>query len=176
MLQFTPFPILMTQRLVLRQLEIDDENEIFILRSDERILKFINIPKAKNLEDARAYITMISKLIAENVSILWGMTLRENSEKIIGTICLWNFSKELNRAEIGYVLHPDFQGKGIMQEAAEKVIDYGFNILQLDTIEADLHPNNLKSINLLKRNNFTFLKVEEPLVIYSLAKGEAILR
>lgn len=171
MIKFTPFPNLSTNRLLLRQLTLEDENEIFFLRSDERILEFINIPKAKTLEDAKAYIQMINNLINENISILWGMTLKENTEKIIGTICLWNISEELNRGEIGYVLHPDFQGKGIMQEAAEKVVDFGFETMKLNTIEAHLHQNNLKSINLLKRNHFTFYKKLEKLVVYTLARN-----
>ena len=142
------------------------------MRSDEGMLEFIDIPKAETLEDARDYIRMINRLIAANESILWGITLQENAQKIIGTICFWNISIEQNKAEIGYMLHPDFQGKGMMQEAVEKVIDYGFNTLRFNTIEADIHPKNIKSIKLLERNNFTFERDSEDMVIYSLAKNE----
>ncbi len=170
MLQFTPFPILSTERLTLRQLRIDDKKEILFMRSDEEMLEFIDIPKAETLEDARDYIRMINKGVSENEWIFWGITLQENDQKIIGTICLWNISIDKNKAEIGYVLHPDVQGKGIMQEAAEKVIEYGFKSMELNTIEADLHPKNIKSIKLLERNDFTFEKELEKLVVYSLAK------
>src|SRR5690606_2517771 len=104
------------------------------------------------------FIRKINKGIAENESILWGITLNENVQKIIGTICLWNVSIEENKAEIGYVLHPDFQGKGIMQEAVKAVIDYGLNTMQLDKIEASIHPENIKSIRLLEKYDFVYEK------------------
>ncbi len=154
MISFTPFPNLSTDRLILRQLQIDDENEILFLRSDERMLEFTGIPKAKSLDDARAYIEKINKGIAADEWIMWGITLKENDRKIIGTICFWNLSKEKNKAEIGYVLHPDFWGKGIMQEAAERVIVFGFETMKLDFIDTDLDPKNQRSIKLLERNHF----------------------
>ncbi len=174
-LRFTPYPILSTERLTLRQLKSSDDDEIFILRSDSRVLQFIDIPVAKNTGDAREFIRKINKGIAENESILWGITLNENVQKIIGTICLWNVSIEENKAEIGYVLHPDFQGKGIMQEAVKAVISYGFNDMQLDKIEAGIHPENIKSIRLLEKYDFVYEKKEEELVVYSLLKSTAVL-
>ena len=121
MIKFTPFPNLETDRLALRQLKQEDENEIYFMRSDKGVLEFIDIPFAKNLDDARVYIDMINGGIAKDEWIFWGITLKEDFSKIIGTICLWNISKEVNKAEIGYILHPNFQGKGMMQEATEKV-------------------------------------------------------
>lgn len=171
MFNFTPFPNLTSERLTLRKLRLEDENEVFFLRSDNRVLKFIDIPIAKSLEDARTYIRMINKGIDENEWVLWGITLKEAESKIIGTICLWNISKEKNKGEIGYLLHPDFQRKGYMQEATVKVIDFGFNTMNLDVIDADLHSKNDKSLKLLKRNNFAFERESGNMVIYSLAKS-----
>ena len=54
----------------------------------------------------------------------------------------------------GYALHPDQQGKGLMQEAMTAVLEYGFKIMKLHSIEANVNPNNLSSIKLLVRNNF----------------------
>ncbi len=171
MFNFSPFPNLTSERLTLRKLRLEDENEVFFLRSDNRVLKFIDIPIAKSLEDARTYIRMINKGIDENEWVLWGITLKEAESKIIGTICLWNISKEKNKGEIGYLLHPDFQRKGYMQEATVKVIDFGFNTMNLDVIDADLHSKNDKSLKLLKRNNFAFERESGNMVIYSLAKS-----
>ncbi|MEO6167004.1 MAG: GNAT family N-acetyltransferase [Chitinophagales bacterium] len=166
-LNFTPFPILTTKRLQLRQLTTADANEILIHRSDERILEFIDIPKASTLEDALAFIHKINKGIAENESIFWGIQLKERP-LLIGSICLWNISKEENSGEIGYMLHPDSQGKGIMQEALEKVIEFGFINLKLKTVVADVHPNNLKSIQLLKKNGFVYKATIKDMVVYEL--------
>ncbi|MEO6328855.1 MAG: GNAT family protein [Ginsengibacter sp.] len=73
---------------------------------------------------------------------------------LIGTICFWNINKEHYRSEIGYALHPGYQGKGIMQQALIAVLDYGFKTMKLHSIEANVNPCNISSINLLERNNF----------------------
>ncbi len=170
-MNFTPFPNLFTERLSLRQMNSNDENEIFVLRSDERVLQYINIPKAETIDDARKFIEKINTCILNNESVLWAISLK-NSTTLIGTICFWNIDKENSVAEMGYILHPDFQGKGIMQEAITRIIDYGFNTMKLKAIVADLHCNNIKSLKLLERNGFTYTKKsdESDLVIYTLTR------
>src|SRR5271169_4733940 len=125
-INFIPFPNLTTERLVLRQLIAEDETAIFKLRSDESIAKFLTRPLCKTIEEARAFITKINTGISNNEWLYWTLTLKNNNE-LIGTICLWNISREHARAEVGFELLPDFQGKGFMQEALTRVLDYGFN-------------------------------------------------
>lgn len=84
---------------------------------------------------------------------MWGITLRDQ-DTIIWTICFWNLDLENYRSEIGFELHPDLHGKGIMQEALAKILEYGFNKMNLHSVEAQVNPNNLSSIKLLSRNNF----------------------
>jgi ribosomal-protein-alanine N-acetyltransferase len=67
---------------------------------------------------------------------------------------LWNISREENKAEVGYELLPDFQGKGIAQEAMLVVLDYGFNIMLLNKIEAYTHKENSASQKLLEKFGF----------------------
>ena len=152
-LNFTPFPDLKTQRLHLRQLKKEDANEIFILRSDESVNKFLDRQKAKTIEDALQHIDKINTGIKNNENIQWAITLKDNPV-LIGTISLWNIVKEKDCAEIGYELLPQFQGKGIMQEALSKVLVYVFENLNFKTIEAWLRADNLRSIKLLEKNNF----------------------
>ncbi len=165
-----PFPNIITERLSLRQLKIEDENEIFVLRSDERVLKYLDIPIAKTIDDARNFIEKINNGIINNEWIYWGITLK-NKTKLIGTICIWNISKDGLTADIGYVLHPDFQGRGIMREALIKVINYGFEIMKLKSIDADVDPNNFKSIKLLEKNGFLYNRISDNGVIYSVVKN-----
>ncbi len=166
-LNLNPFPVLETERLLLRQLTEDDAQEIFIHRSDKRILEFIDIPIASSIEDALAFIKKINNLIAANESAYWGIQLK-GRRQIIGTICLWNVDYKDEKAETGYVLHPDFQGKGFMQESITAVIDFGFHNLDLKKMVAEVHHNNLPSIKLLRRNGFTFDSLSGDFEIYSL--------
>ena len=88
-----------------------------------------------------------------NDSILWGICLKDTAP-VIGTIGYWQIQKEHYRAETGYMLHPDYQGKGIMDEALKAVIKYGFETMQLHSIEANVNPANAASMKLLEKNGF----------------------
>jgi ribosomal-protein-alanine N-acetyltransferase len=151
-LNFTPFPVVTTERLILRQLTIKDAKEIMILRSDEQVNKFIDRPKSIDLNEAKKFIEKINTGIT-NDWIYWALTLKDD-DTLIGTICLWNISVESDTAELGYELHPDFQGKGIMREAISKIIEHGFNKMKLEIITAFTRPDNSRSTNLLMKYNF----------------------
>jgi len=110
---FKPFPEIKSERLFLRKIEETDCDVILFLRSDEAVTKFIERPenrKTKNISDAIKFIKELDEYLETNKSISWGITLK-NDPKIIGTICLWNFSKDKKTAEVGYDLNPDFQKK-----------------------------------------------------------------
>jgi len=152
-IRFTPFPTLTTERLTLRQMTMDDENEVFALRADPSVSAFIGRPLAQSVDEARRFIEKINDGLARNESPYWAIALKDEN-KLIGTICLWNIVAEQAKAEIGYELVPAHQGKGIMQEAFTAVVRYGFERMKLDTIEALPSPNNERSIKLLERNHF----------------------
>ena len=157
-MKFKPFPAIDTKRLLLRKIEASDYNQILFLRSDKTVNKYIKRPenrKTKNKEDALKFIEEITEAIEDSKTISWGITLK-NTDKIIGTICLWNFSKNNKIAEVGYDLNPLFQKKGIMSEALNGIIYFGFVNLKLDKIEAFTHTNNENSKRLLKKNGFQF--------------------
>ncbi|MBC1558757.1 GNAT family N-acetyltransferase [Listeria booriae] len=148
------FPTLYTERLTLRETTNDDCDSIFALRSNESVAAFQERPLQGNMEEALAFIEKINAGVANNDWIFWALTLKETDE-LIGTVCLWNYSENLTRADLGYELMPHSQGQGYMQEALESVLTYGFNQLPLNRIDAVTHKDNIASINLLKNFNFT---------------------
>jgi ribosomal-protein-alanine N-acetyltransferase len=150
---FTSFPILTTERLTLRQLVLADEQEIFTLRSDGEINKYLDRQLSNTIDDARNFINKVNENFNKNDSLYWAITLSDRNI-LAGTICLFGFSDENNKCEIGYELLTNFQGQGIMREAAEKVIDYAFNIIKVREIEAFLHKDNQRSIMLLEKLSF----------------------
>jgi [ribosomal protein S5]-alanine N-acetyltransferase len=147
------FPILTTERLTLRQLSIDDQHDIFALRSDPKINKFLNRQPCKTNEDAINFINKVNDNIDKNGSYYWTITLT-GTKTLVGTICLFDFSSENNSCEIGYELMTKFQGQGIMKEAAQVVIDYAFQDLRFKKILAFTHHENRDSTNLLLKFNF----------------------
>jgi len=155
----TPFPILTTERLILRQLVISDEQEIFILRSHTEINKYLDRQISNTIDDARNFINKVNENINKSDSLYWAITLSDKNI-LVGTICLFGFSDENYKCEIGYELLTNFQGQGIMKEAVEKVIDYAFNTIKVKKIEAFLHRDNQSSIKLLEK--FSFRNSNEP--------------
>ena len=159
---FSPFSILTTKQLRMRRLAIADEQEIFALRTDPEINKYLNRPSSHSLDDARNFINKVNENIDKNNTLYWAITLT-GSDILIGTICLFGFIYESAECEIGYELSPSFQGRGIMTEAAEKVVDYAFHTLKVQKMEACLHRDNQPSIKLLEKLEFIRSKSYEEL-------------
>ncbi|MGE5520427.1 MAG: GNAT family N-acetyltransferase [Candidatus Dadabacteria bacterium] len=150
---FKPFPVLTTERLLLREVTLEDVNDILALRSDEDCMRYIDRPRAQTKDDAREYIRRIIDMMERNDGVNWGISLK-GTNNIIGTISYWQMQKEHDRAEIGYMISPQYQGKGLMQEALEAVLKYGFEVMKLHSIEANVNPSNDRSIKILEKNNF----------------------
>jgi [ribosomal protein S5]-alanine N-acetyltransferase len=152
-INFNPFPALDTGRLVLRRLTMNDCYELLQLRTNDSVNQYLDRNKSMNMDEATAFVEKINKVIDEQVSVYWVISLK-NDPKLIGTICLWNFEPDKDLVELGYELMPAHQGKGIMQEAAERVIGYAFDVLKVKIITAVTHPDNAASVKLLTRNRF----------------------
>lgn len=152
-LNFDPFPVLATPRLILRAITQNDASDMFAMRSNIDAMKHIARPMATSIDDAIALITKIEKMIAANEGIAWGIVLPANN-KVIGTMSYHIIDKENFRAHVGYLLHPLYWKQGIADEALKVVLHYGFTTMNLHSIEAHVDPNNNASMALLHKNNF----------------------
>ena len=150
---FTPFPLLSTKRLILRQITKEDVKEAFQIRSDSNVMRYIDRPMAVTMEDAFQFIQRVEDNLTNSNGINWALTLKDD-DSLIGTIGFHRIEKENYRAEIGYMLATPFHRKGLMQEAITVAIDYGFKIMNLHSIEAKINPDNKASAGLLEKNGF----------------------
>lgn len=146
------FPILRTERLTLRKLSKKDYEEIFQLRSDKEINKFLDRKPSKTLEDSLKFISNIIE--NESDTLFYWVITKTGEDKLIGTICLFEFSGNLKTCEVGYELRTDYQGQGIMIEAVREVLEYAMTTLGIKTINARTHKDNQSSTKLLKKLNF----------------------
>jgi ribosomal-protein-alanine N-acetyltransferase len=150
---FEPFPIIETARLLLRKFEYTDSASLLLLRSHPSVMRYIDRPPMKTLEESDAMVKRILDSLAGNDGITWAITLR-GQPGIIGTIGFWRIMHEHHRAEIGYMISPDQQGTGLMQEAMTPILDYGFQKMKLHSVEAHVNPANKASIGILEKNKF----------------------
>ena len=152
-INFTPFPYLETNRLLLRKVVKSDANEIFALRSNPETMKYIPRPLVTTIEEALEHVAMIDAKIENNEGINWAITIKGNP-KLLGIIGHYRIKPEHYRAEIGYMLHPDYHGQGIISEAINSVVEYGFDVMKLHSIEGIIDPENLASGKVLEKNGF----------------------
>ena len=152
-INFTPFPNLATNRLLLRKLTPEDDRDIYYLRSDESVNYYLDRDKAQSLNDAKSFIEKINTMVDNNGGVYWAIIYKQEN-RLIGTICMFGFNSEEAKAEIGYELLPAFQGKGLMQEALSEVLNYASSVLHLQSLEACSHKHNESSIALLTKNEF----------------------
>lgn len=150
---FGPFPVLETNRLRLRQMRHSDTQAFYALRSNEAIMKYIGRERPKTPDEVKPLIDKILSDYEQSEGISWAITPKETGA-IIGTIGFWRIDKPNHRAEIGYLLHTDYWGKGIASEAMHAVLAYAFKELKFHAIEANVDPLNEASKKLLLRAGF----------------------
>ncbi len=150
---FDTFPLLDSERLIYRDFKESDAQNLFEIRSDKRVMNYMDTFKHQSIDDAKALIDSINTSFEEKNGINW-VVIEKSSEQFVGYFGFWRLMKDHCRAEVGYALSPDFWGKGYMTEAMNKMIGFGFNDLKLHSIEANVNPNNESSIKLLERSGF----------------------
>jgi [ribosomal protein S5]-alanine N-acetyltransferase len=163
------FPILETERLILRELTKEDAKDIFACFSNDNVTRYYGQDTLDNIEQAEKFVDFFSKNYNEKRGIRWGIEIK-GTKGIIGTIGFNAWFPKHKRAEIGYEIHPAHWRKGYTFEAASKVLSYGFNAMGLTRIGAVVFIDNDASNHLLTKMGF---QKEGILKKYMYQNGEA---
>jgi len=147
------FPVLDTERLMLRELKINDAQAILNCFSNSDVLRHYGQNPLTSLDQVKHIINNFSKNYDEKRGIKWGIELK-GQEGIIGTIGFQEWSTEHRRAEISYALFPESWGKGYAIEAVNRVISFGFQEMDLVRIGAIVFTENDASNKLLTKVGF----------------------
>ena len=148
------FPTLETPRLELRQITSSDAHAILQLFGDEAVVRYMDIAPLATLGEAQEIVDWADTLFAHGRGIRWGI-VRKGEATFIGTCGYHNWDHTSRRAEVGYDLAPARWGKGLMREALDAILPYGFEKMGLNRVQAMVHPDNARSIHLLQRLGFT---------------------
>jgi len=152
-MKFDPFPVLETERLILRKMSPDDRDDFFTMRSDKRMHEHTDTTPDHDISQTDEYLAKMLRGVDENRWIIWAIQHRA-SARVIGSVGIWNFNKTQTTAELSYGIAPEFQGKGYMSEALTRVIEYALNTLKLTALEAYTEAENTPSRRLLERIGF----------------------
>lgn len=146
------FPILITERLRLRQLSLADAPGLFRLRSDPDYCALTLMSVYHSVKEVEGYIGRILDGYKNGENLTWTITLKD-ADLHMGGVCLFNYSQDKKRAEIGYDLLPEHRGMGIVTEAVRAVAAHAFDN-GTEVVFADLLPINAKSVALIERIGF----------------------
>lgn len=152
-LNFEPFPKLITDRLVLREMKTSDKWAIFEYRADPDNFPYIDMPVYESVEEVSQYLVNMKDGVTNNKWIAWAICIKETDE-IIGTISLWNFDLKSEKGEAGFGLFPGFRHNGYMEESLQAVMEYGFRALSMKTIEAYIGEHNTPAIQVVKKLDY----------------------
>jgi len=152
---FSQFPELHTPRLLLRKVLETDIPDLFEFRSDPEVMKYIPRPIAKTEADVLPLLKMINDFLDQNERINWAIEWKETN-KVVGMMGFVNIEPQHSRAEVGYSMNRSWYRKGITREALTAIIDYGFQKLELHSVEAIIDAENAPSGGVLE--NFGFRK------------------
>lgn len=152
---FRRIPELTTERLILRRIRVADTADMYTYSKRADVTKYLLWDPHPSEEYTREYTTYLQSRYREGELYDWAITLRE-SGKMIGTCGFAAIYAADDRAEIGYVINPDFSSRGYASEAVAAVLAYGFSALKLNRIEARCFDANAASIRVMEKNGFLY--------------------
>ena len=148
------FPILETERLILRKLKIEDADAMYVYASNDDVTKYVLWDSHTSPEQTKQFLQfMIDKYKQENYA--WAVTLKD-SDEFIGTIDYVMLDHNERIGEIGYALSHLYWGKGYMSEAAKAVLHYGFTELHLERIQARCFAENIGSERVMQKAGMVY--------------------
>ncbi len=149
-------PILTSERLILRSLNINDASDMFDYAKRDNVGPKAGWKPHETIEETKEIISkMVSEFFTDdNIGIF--AIVDKSSLKMIGTLGLHRLSKRTGSVELGYVLNPDYWGRGLMVEAVTTVIPWIFNDLNLYRLECCHHDYNHQSKRVIEKLGFTF--------------------
>lgn len=148
-------PDLDTERLCLRHPCSRDTEAIFAIFGDPVPMRYWSHEPLDDLDAARDYLASIDAGFEQRALFQWAVTER-GADDLVGTVTLTAWDRVNRHAEIGFVLHPSYWGKGYASEAVRRVLAFGLDAMDLHRVEAELDPRNGASARLLERLGFRY--------------------
>ncbi len=147
---FSKIPTLKTERLILRKLNTDDYIDMYEYACKPEVTEYLLWSPHESLTHTRSYLQSLQPIYRRGEYYDWGIEERY-SGKMIGTCGYTEISPSNLRAEVGYVLNPEYCGKGYATEAVMAVIQFAFEELGINRVEARYMTGNGKSLAVMKR-------------------------
>ena len=152
---FSDMPTLTTEHLILRPMRVSDARDMFDYAKRSDVTTYLLWNPHPTLSYTEDYLRYLQGRYALGEFYDWAV-VEKQSGRMIGTCGFTRFDFPHNGGEIGYVLNPEYHGHGYATEAAERVIRFGFEVLELHRIEAKFMQGNEASRRVMDKLGMTF--------------------
>lgn len=152
---FSRIPDLTTPRLTLRKMMVLDASDMYEYASRPDVTRFLTWNPHPDRAYTREYLEYLGNRYAAGMFYDWAIVYEPDC-KMVGTCGFTSFNCTSDSAEVGYVLNPEYWGKGIATEALSRVIEFGFEELGLHRIEARFIEGNEQSRRVMERVGMTY--------------------
>lgn len=147
---FSNIPTLQTERLTLRRLMVSDALDMFEYSKNPEVTRYLTWDAHPDVMYTREYLQYLGTHYNVGDFFDWGVILT-SEDKMIGTCGFTRFDYNNNSGEIGYVINPAYRGQGIADEAVRTVMQFGFETLKLNRIEAKFMEGNTASLRVMEK-------------------------
>ncbi len=152
---FSNLPVIETDRLRLRKLSMRDASDVYEYASIPEVAEHVTWEHHRNISDSMHFLRIMIQQYDEGTPSPWGIIYKDIG-KLVGTIGFHVWSPQNSYAEVGYALSKDYWNKGIMTEAYEEVIKFGFERMKLNRIEATCKLANTASEKVMLKCGMTY--------------------
>lgn len=154
------FKEMKTARLTLIKIAPVHRDDIYAYASDAETVRHMSWPRHESPEKTAAFIDLTCELYEEECHYDWAVYHRRD-RKVIGTIGLHNRNRRENSVEMGYILNKEYWGRGLIPEAARRLLEFGFDDLKVDAVKATCDPQNRASERVMKKLGMTFQGISD---------------
>jgi len=182
-LLFCKFPCLESKEVILKKVENKDADDLFEILTNKNIFKYTPGNPLKTMDAVKKVIGHYERDFKKRKTIFLGIFSKKDKNKLVGIAEIFDFNYEVNSVEIGYRINENYWGKGFATIAAKMMVDFLFNVIEVNRIQATPMPINKNSHKVLKKNGFalegTLRQVKKwtgtgivDLTFYSILKSE----
>jgi ribosomal-protein-alanine N-acetyltransferase len=150
---FTTFPQLETERCILREIQMADAEALFACFNDDEVTRYYDQPTFTAVEQAEKLILHMRQGYRDRRSIRWGIA-RKDDNWLLGTCGFNSWNRFAYKTAIGYELAQSYWRQGVMTEVLTAVLDFGFQPMRLNRVEALVMPGNSGSEAVLAKLGF----------------------
>lgn len=151
---YAKFPYIVTDKIILRKIEETDIDGLFEIYNNENVFTYIPGDIKKNKVTVQNMIGHFERDFNKRKGIFLGISLVQAPNEIVGIAELFEYDAKVNMITIGYRLNERYWGQGIATQAVKALVDYLFNTIGINRIQAFVMPANDKSQRVLQKNNF----------------------